>query len=70
MALPTSNADFAALAPRTPGQLITSTDWNALVAATKTVQDTLDALSQAVDTRLYEVETGVQQAQADAKAAS
>jgi hypothetical protein len=61
MALPTSNADFAAVAPRTAGQLITSADWNALVAATKAVQDTLNALSQAVDTRLTAAEAGVQQ---------
>ncbi len=65
MALPTSNANFAALAPRTAGQLITSADWNALVAASKTVQDTLNALSQAVDARLTAVEAGVQQAKTD-----
>ncbi len=65
MALPISNANLGALAPRNAGQLITSADWNALVAATKTVQDTLNALSQAVDTRLTAVETGVQQANAD-----
>jgi hypothetical protein len=52
MSLPTGSADFTALAPRAPGQLITSNDWNALVAATKGLQDTLNALSQAVDTQL------------------
>ena len=32
MSLPTNTANFDALAPRQPGQLITSADWNALVA--------------------------------------
>jgi hypothetical protein len=65
MSLPVSNANFDALAPRGPGQLITSADWNALVAAAKSVQDTLNALSQAVDTRLGAVETSVQTASAE-----
>src|SRR5712692_6732225 len=61
MALPTSNANFDALAPRAAGQLITSADWNALVAASKSVQDALNSLSQAVDTRLSAVETEANQ---------
>ena len=65
MSLPTSNANFDALAPRSPGQLITSADWNALVAAAKSVQATLNALSQAADARLTAVETSVQQTKTD-----
>ncbi len=65
MSLPMGNANFDALAPRTPGQLITSADWNALVAAAKSVQDTLNALSQAVDTRLSAAEASVQAAAAE-----
>jgi len=60
MSLPTSTANFDALAPRTAGELITSTDWNALVAACKSVQGTVNALSQAADTRLTAAETAVQ----------
>jgi hypothetical protein len=59
------NVDFSALIPRVPGELITSKDWNALVAACKNVQDTLNALSQAAGQRLIAVESGLQQTQAD-----
>jgi hypothetical protein len=69
MSLPTNNANFDALAPRTPGELITSADWNALVAASKSVQQTLNAMSQAADTRLTALETGVQQIQTGLQAA-
>lgn len=69
MSLPTANANFDPLASRTAGQLITSADWNALVAATKAVQDTLNALSQAVDTRLTAVEASVQQVTSDVQSA-
>src|SRR5258706_7006097 len=64
MSLPTDNANFDALAPRQPGQLITSADWNALVAASKSSQQTLNALSQAADARLTALETGMEQLQA------
>jgi hypothetical protein len=69
MSLPTSNADFGALAPRAPGQLITSADWNALVAASRTVQDSVNAISQAAETRLAALETGVVQIQANLQTA-
>jgi hypothetical protein len=62
MSLPTSTANFNALAPRTSGELITSADWNALVAACKNVQDTVNGLSQAVDTRLTAAESALQAA--------
>jgi predicted nucleic acid-binding Zn-ribbon protein len=52
---------FDTLAPRTTGQLITSVDWNALVAAASGVQDALNTLSQKLDTRLTAVENDVKQ---------
>jgi len=65
MSLPIGNANFSALAPRAPGELITSADWNALVAASRSVQDTLDDLSKAADARLSALESGLQQTQTD-----
>ncbi len=70
MSLPTSNSDFKSLSSRVTGQLITSADWNALVAAASGVQDILNALSQAVDARLTAVETSVTQVKSDLQAAT
>jgi predicted nucleic acid-binding Zn-ribbon protein len=65
MSLPDSNADFDVLAGKGPGQLITSADWNAQVAAAKSVQSALNELSRAVDARFTAVETNVRQVVSD-----
>lgn len=69
MSLPTDNAVFDALAPKAPGQLITSADWNSFVTAAKSVQTTLNAISQAAEARLAAVESGVEKLAADLQGA-